>query len=235
MNKLLVGFDTETTGKDPATAEVVQLAAVSMCPETFDINVLFNQTSYPTTGVLPKEASEVHGLYLKQLVYQPRDPWSVKAFVSLLDSLIDHDIFLVTYNGESYDVPVIAKLEKNINNYKHIDVYRIVQRTPELFKHGLSLGDVYEGVTQEVLGGAHEAVVDVIGTFQVMKHAMELLDMGAGELHAWLEVPQVLEVCYFGKHKGKLFKDIPAGYLSWVKKNWTDIPPDLMATINEYA
>ena len=144
------------------------------------------------------------------------------------------DSMIVTYNGETYDMPILSRYGFDLG-LPHIDVYRIVQRTPALFKHGLKLGDVHEGLFQEPLDGAHDAIPDVAGTLRVMNYCMELLEMTAEELHAWLEIPQVLEICYFGKHVGKKFSSIPAGYLRWIRDSWDDIPVDLMATINEHT
>lgn len=236
MAKTLVGFDLETNGKDPLVAEILQLGAITTDSEEWDLNILFNQKSFPTSGKIEEEASFVHGIYLQDLVYQPSDAISATTFIAALISMREAglNLMMVTYNGETYDLPILKRYGFDLD-IPHIDVYRIVQRTPALFKHGLKLGDVHEGVFQEPLDGAHDAIPDVAATLRLMKYCMELLDMTAEEIHAWLAVPQVLEVCYFGKHAGTLFKDIPSGYLGWIKKKWTDIPPDLMATIDEYA
>ena len=235
MNKLLVAFDTETTGVDPKTAEVVQLAAVSMCPFSLDMNVVFNQLSYPASGVIPKEASEVHGIYFEDLLFQPRDSDSIAAFVALLFVKgLENEVILITYNGRTYDVPVIERHAPSICTYRHIDVYQIVQRTEALFTHGLKLGAVYHGLFKKELKGAHEAVSDVVATLEVFQECLKTLGMTIDQLIDWLDTPQILETCYFGKHAGVKFCDVPKGYLRWVKNNWTELTPDMKLTLETY-
>jgi len=232
MAKTLVGFDTETNGKDPKIAEILQIGAITTDSVEWDLNILFNQKSYPTSGKIEQEASTVHGIYLADLKFQPSDAISSTTFIATLISMQEAglDLMMVTYNGETYDMPILARYGFDLD-IPHIDVYRIVQRTQALFKHGLKLGNVHEGVFQEPLDGAHDAIPDVAATLRLMKHCMELLDMTVEEIHAWLAVPQVLEVCYFGKHAGTPFSEVPWGYLQWIKENWTDLSPDMVATL----
>ena len=235
MAKTLVGFDLETNGIDTKTAEILQIGAITADPVEWDLNILFNQKSYPTSGKIEQSASDVHGIYLADLKFQPSDHISCATFVATLVSMQEAglDLMLVTYNGETYDIPIIKRYGFGLV-IPHIDVYRIVQRTPELFKHGLKLRDVHEGVFQKPLDGAHDAVPDVTATLRLMKHCMELLSMTAEEIFMWLAKPQVLEICYFGKHAGKPFGAIPRGYLRWVKDNWTDLSPDMAATLEKH-
>jgi len=234
MSKTLVGFDTETNGKDPKIAEILQIGAITTDSAEWDLNILFNQKSFPTSGKIDQGASDVHGIYLEDLKFQPSDAVSATTFTAMLVSMQEAglDLMMVTYNGEAYDMPILKRYGFDLG-LPHIDVYRVVQRTEALFKHGLKLGAVHEGVFQEPLDGAHDAVPDVAATLRLMKYCMELLAMTAEEMHAWLEIPQALEVCYFGKHAGTPFAKIPRGYLRWVKENWTDLSPDMAATLAE--
>lgn len=237
MAKTLVGFDTETTGKDPKTAEVLQIGAVVTNPNNWDTQILYNQKSRPSSGVIDPEASEVHGVYMEQLQFQPSDETNIFTFSALLDSMQEAlgNVVVVSYNGEFYDLPILRRGEGPDFVYPHIDVFRIVQRVDALFKHGLTLSDVYAGVFQETLEGAHDAVPDVKATIRLLQYIMELLDQDIEGLLLWMEEPVVLEKVYFGKHVGKLFKAVPRGYLRWIKEEWDDIQPDLALTIDHYV
>jgi len=231
---ILVAFDTETNGVDPAEAEIVQLGAVSMCPLNFDMNIVFNQQSFPTSGQIPKEASEVHGVYIEDLTSSPSDHHSVQAFCSLLEDIgKEEQVVLASYNGESYDVPLTNRY-RSVSHLPHIDVFKIVQRTPDLFKYGLKLSLVYEGYLGKPLDGAHDAIIDVVATLEILEKYMKETGKSVHDLLAWLEKPQVLEVCFFGKHAGKPFSAIPKGYLKWVSLNWETLSPDMAKTLEHY-
>ena len=237
-NELLVGFDCETTGKDPKTAEVVQLGAVTMCPETFDMNVLYNQKAYPSSAVISLEASQVHGLYVKDLLSQPKDPYVVLAFASMLQALDDsqgwQDIVLVSYNGESYDGPLLCRYEPLLAGYNHIDVMRIVHRFPEMFGMKLKLSEVYQYYLGKPLDGAHDAIIDVVATLEILEKFMKETRKTCTEIIQEMSTGTVLTTCFFGKYAGKDFDEVPTKYLRWIKANWTDLSKDMAATLNYY-
>lgn len=230
----LVAFDTETNGTDPSTAEIVQLGAVSMCPLSHDLNIIYNQQSFPTSGQIPEGASEVHGVFIKDLLSSPSDHLSVQAFCALLEDMgKEETVVLVSYNGESYDVPLTNRY-RSIAHLSHIDVFKIVQRTPDLFQHGLKLGLVYQGYLGKPLDGAHDAIIDVVATLEILSKYMKETSRSVTDLLEWLEEPQVLEVCFFGKHAGKHFSTLPKSYLKWVSENWETLAPDMAKTLEYY-
>jgi len=60
------------------------------------------------------------------------------------------------------------------------------------------------------------------------------LDMGS-TLDKMMEIstkPVLLSRMYFGKHKGKMFRDIPKDYLQWLSA--TDLDENMRFTVGHY-
>lgn len=221
----LIGIDTETTSPKPATAEILQIGMVQsdVCGNA---QVIFNMKCRPTSGVVPDEASQVHGIYMDELKYQPLDIYAAYSAGLMLEDI--DEMVMVTYNGESYDLPILQRYGAN-TDYPHIDVFRLVQR--ELFPHGLKLGEVLEGYVGEKLEGAHDAIPDVFATIRILTTYLYRTGKTVHQVVGELAKPIELETCYFGKHQGVPFRKVPKGYLRWVRDNWSDMSADLEHTL----
>lgn len=226
---LLIGLDTETTHEKPEQAELLQLGMVIHDTSADVRHIAYNSRCRPKSGEIPQGASDIHGIYIDELKYQPLDLFvAYAADLVIRDCSNDEDSVLVTYNGESYDLPVLAKYGVQFG-LPHIDVYRIVQRG--WFQHGLKLGEVYEGATGNKLEDAHDAIPDVNATLDVLLEYLKQTGKTAEQVAAELAKPIELEVCYFGKHAGTPFRSIPRGYLRWVRDNFTGKSVDLEHTL----
>jgi DNA polymerase III epsilon subunit-like protein len=231
---LLLGLDTETTGIDIKTCEVVQLGAVIMTPDTFDKNIFYNCMAFPDSGEIPESASDVHGIYIRDVLSSPCDDIVCQNFSASVKILQQKfTVIAVTYNGESYDMPLLARYGFG-EGLLHIDVYRIVQRMQGMWQHGLKLSEVHEGYLGRKLGNAHDAISDVVGCLRILEKFMTESHMDLQGILNWLSTPLELEVCHFGKHKGVRYEGVPTGYLAYIRKNWDYINPDLLKTINRY-
>ena len=122
---ILVALDTETTDKYPSTAEIVQIAAVGSTAKG-DKDVLYNGLCCPSSGEISVEASEIHGYYIEDLKQYPCDLYASWYLEQLLkDMQAEATMILVTYNGESYDLPILKRY--GVKSYTHhIDLYRLV-------------------------------------------------------------------------------------------------------------
>ncbi|HYK12137.1 MAG TPA: UvrD-helicase domain-containing protein [Gemmatimonadales bacterium] len=97
-----VTFDTETTGKDPATAEIVDLAAVRVVDGT--IVDKFSRLIRPEHGI-PSAVAKIHGYSDADVADAPSfaEVWpAFKAFVGT-------DL-MVAHNGMEFDVPILRRL-----------------------------------------------------------------------------------------------------------------------------
>lgn len=230
--KLLVGIDTETTTASPETAELLQIGAAVLHVDTGIIDIVMNVHCKPRSNEIPEDASNIHGIYMEQLVYKPYDVMASWQLDLLLKDIADGaGVCLVTYNGKSFDLPVLQRYGI-MPNMPHIDVYHIVQR--RLWQHGLKLTEVYESYLGVDLDEAHDAIPDIMATLAILRRFMAEVGWTAEQVIQWLETPIVLDVCPFGKHKGTAFQDIPKGYLRWCRENWDNPSPDLAHTLDFY-
>lgn len=230
--KLLVGIDTETTTAHPETAELLQIGAAAFHVDTGVINVIMNALCRPTSNEIPEDASNIHGIYMEQLIYKPYDQMVAWQLGLMLKDIVSETTpCLVTYNGESFDLPILHRYGI-LTDIPHIDVYRIVQR--QLWPHGLKLTEVYESYVGQELDEAHDAVPDILATIAILNKFRLESKMSIEEVVNWLREPIILTICPFGKHKGIPFSDIPRGYLRWCKENWGNPSPDLAHTLDFY-
>lgn len=97
-----VTFDTETTGKDPATAEIVDLAAVRV--EDGRIVDRFTTLVHPEHGI-PSAVAKIHG-------YQDSDVADAPSFAEAwprFRAFVGTDL-MVAHNGMEFDVPILRRL-----------------------------------------------------------------------------------------------------------------------------
>lgn len=176
--KRICVLDLETTGVYWNSDAPIQIAAIVCDGQGRTIDE-FNE-KIKTTHAINPEASEVHGIYAKDLVNCRSEKDVLRAFVSWM---IGNDVdCLLTYNGKAFDVPMLnCRCEKlglhQIQEFNkdsdqalpHIDgwhdcVYPAKQAN--LFDLKTKLGRRWKlTMVADVLGidseGAHDAYVDV--------------------------------------------------------------------------
>ena len=97
-----VTFDTETTGKDPGTAEIVDLAAVRV--DGGKIVAEFSTLIRPEHGI-PSAVAKIHG-------YQDADVADAPSFAEAwpgFKAFVGADL-MVAHNGMEFDVPILRRL-----------------------------------------------------------------------------------------------------------------------------
>jgi hypothetical protein len=144
-------FDLETTGVDVATCEVVQAAVVeATTTSTGGINVAdaVSRSMLFYAANIPAGATAVHGITAEMVADCKPFGAVVRSFVQ---ALCEPDVVIVTFNGCSYDIPIIARYARSVGGIRlpgrellssekieihlrqrHIDVMRLwwrVQRT----------------------------------------------------------------------------------------------------------
>jgi DNA polymerase III subunit epsilon len=205
----LAVLDLETTGVDPLTARIVEVAIVSERSET-----LFH--SYVNPGIpIPAEATAVHGIDYARVATRPRFG-DVAGFV--LEAL--HGRVVAGYNALAYDVPLL--------NAELLRVQRPPVAGPVL--DGLLMWRALEphtlaGATQRFLGrdlpGAHTALADACATAEVIGAISRLYSLpdDARALAQRFVPPSKVTPdgrLTVGKHKGRLLREVPRDYLQWM-------------------
>jgi len=166
LERPLVFFDLETTGLDTKTARIIEIALIKLFPDNTTDSFL---TLINPEMVIPKEATEVHGINNFDVMDKPTFK---EIAVDVMSVIKDSD--LAGYNIVSYDVPILlneikrAGLFYSIDNVKLIDVMKIFK-----LKERRDLSAAFRFYCDKELEGAHSALVDTQATLDIFKAQTE--------------------------------------------------------------
>lgn len=247
----IICVDIETTGTNKKIDSIIQISAVRI--------VLNDDNSISYTGeefnsyINPgpnahwtKQAIEKTGLTPEFLMHAPSPEKVLKSF----HEWVKDDDNILTYNGNSFDIPFIKKamrevgLSFNIAGRKCYDSLYI-----ETVLNSRKLEEVYKryngGRTMEEDGlDAHNSLSDVKATVSVFEKQIGIVtknniaietDNTGGGMIGRDDTNQM--VFLVGKHKGELIKEVikeDPSYVTWFIKDAAD--PDIFAAIKaEYT
>lgn len=231
FSRPLVALDLETTGTDPKTSRIVQMAVIKtgIGPEfkVTKTSSLFNP------GIpIPAEATEVHGITDEMVKNQPTFAEKAPKLWSFIASCD-----LLTYNGNRFDIPLLFEefarcgITWDLSGINFIDAMRIYQ-----IYEKRDLAAAVKRYTGKVLEGGHDAMVDTTATVEVFMQQLEqhadLPDTMEGlnilcnndkeriDLYGKFAKDKEGDYIYtFGKHMNKKCKDVvkeDPGYSSWM-------------------
>ncbi|WP_316355938.1 putative quorum-sensing-regulated virulence factor [Candidatus Neptunichlamydia sp. REUL1] len=201
-------FDCESTGLDPKKDRLIEIAAAIF---TFD-GILDSKEALIDPGILiPKHTIEIHHITDEMVRGKP----SAKDVVAdYLNFIGDH---IVVGHGISFDLTLLDSESKrsyvgsNLLKQKYIDTLRMARLYGESPTNSLETLRKHFNIEAY---GAHRAMNDVIVNIEVFKHLSRKFKT-TEELMKRLEKPIALKLMPLGKHKGRLFGDIPVEYLRW--------------------
>lgn len=232
MNKPIVFFDLETTGKNPNPDKVriIEISAKKVDPETLEeIDKLYFKCSNDGVPIDP-DATERHGMVEADLVGKPTFQECAK---KTFDFFQGCDVG--GYYCSVFDIPILyysfirAGLTwdyKNINNY---DIYSLYRK----FNPG-KLGDVYKKYTGKDLEDAHHATADIDATLDIYREMRKRNEeFESSDLNYFsdrLDLPgnfkiRILEngakeiYVDFGKWKGTCIDKVEKSYFRWMMDN----------------
>jgi len=114
-----VVWDLETTGLDPKTCEIVEVAALRI----EDGEIVDSYTAILNHDIdIPEQASNIHGITREKAKAEGVDP--VKGIERLLDLITGWEA-TVTHNGHRFDIPFLLETLKRLWGPESKDVYRI--------------------------------------------------------------------------------------------------------------
>lgn len=233
LTRPIIVFDLETTGLDPATDRIVELAAVKLWPDgaTEEKCRKFNPLR-----PIPQEASAVHGITDDDVKDEPpfykvaRGEKGVAAFFA--------DSDLAGFNIIDFDIPLLKnELERagetlDLTDVSVVDAFKIfVTRESRDLSAAVKF---YCGKQHET---AHSALGDVQATLDVLKAQLERyedLPETPAEIDASVRHPDAVDragklrwqdgeiAVSFGKHKGRTLKYLSReepDYLHWMIQN----------------
>lgn len=154
--KRLICFDVESTGVDPATDRIVQIAW--KCDDDAAISLLVNPCR-----PIPAESTEVHGITDEMVEHKP-------TFQDLAPAL--HEVFrrgdLLGFNISNFDVPLLweefyrSQIVWDLSENRILDAGTLFKRREQR-----TLAAALQFYCAKTLEGAHNALNDVNATMEV--------------------------------------------------------------------
>lgn len=223
-------FDLETTGTNVTLDRIVEIAIVKLYPDGREEE--YYKRINPTIPI-PKETSEIHGIYDADIKDAP-------TFSDLADELAAFigDADLAGYNSNKFDIPVLAEEflrcqhPFDIRARKFVDVQNIFHKMEQR-----TLAAAYQFYCQSTMENAHNALYDTRVTLDVFRAQLEryqdlaknvdgLAEFSRQGNVEWYDFAGRLaknakgQVMYnFGKHKGKTVEEVAEnepGYYGWM-------------------
>ena len=225
----IVFFDLETTGVNISKDRIVETSQPPVHPNgkeeqrTIRVN--------PEMPI-PKEASEVHGIYDEDVKECPTFKEIAKELARFMEGCD-----LGGYNSNRFDVPLLAEeflrvgVDFDMRKRKFVDVQTIFHKMEQR-----TLSAAYRFYCDKCLEDAHSAAADTTATYEVLKAQLERygdkLENNIEFLSKFSTQNNTVdfagfivynekgeEVFNFGKNKGvpveKVLKEQP-GYFSWI-------------------
>lgn len=232
--KPLLFFDLETTGVDTAKDRIVQIASIKIDVDgsVEEKNVLIN----PEMSI-PVEASEVHGIYDKDVADKP----IFKAYAKGMYEYFS-ECDLGGYNIKRYDIPLLVEefLRAGIEpDFSFSNVYDVFEMYCGL--NPRTLEAAYLNYTKKEMKNAHDALADTTCTFELYQSMLE--KHGEGTLNEHMDTSEVVDysrkfvrdennniIYNFGKDKGNIVKPKDS-FLDWMLRQ--DFTMDTKRWVNK--
>ena len=240
-------LDTETTGKDYKTAEIIEAGFVIREDNNWTI---FQELHKPIDGPIPAMVESI--CYITNKMVEDKSTFidSSDTFRSVIDGYSNG--YLVAHN-HFYDMRVLERHGINTENHTWLCTWRMSKKLfngmegientnlPYLrFALGLDVPIELHchraGNDSFITGKLLEALIDLMESIGLLN----LEEPYGPQIIKWLAEPVIYDRFPFGKHKGELLTDIPHSYWQWAMKNtdWfneeaDNFDPDLAASIHK--
>lgn len=229
LTRPIACVDLETTGTSVIHDKIVEISIIKIHPDgRKEIKTRRINPQMP----IPKEASDVHGIYDEDVVSEP----SFKELANGIKQFLDNSD-LCGFNSNKFDFPILteeflrAGIEVNFRDRSLVDVQQIFFK-----KEPRSLSAAYKFYCDKEIENAHSAEADALATLEVLYAQLdkyEDLEKNVEFLGKFSQGDDVLDysrrvkllngipVFNFGKHKDKplaeVFKKEPS-YYDWIMK-----------------
>lgn len=260
IKKPLAFFDLETTGVNPVTDRIVEIAIVKAMPNG---ELLTKVWKVNPTIPIPLEASAIHGIYDKDVANEPTFKQLAKNVEQFLEGAD-----LAGFNICKFDIPMLveeflrADVNFEVSNRKIADAQKIFHlMEPRTLSAAYKF---YCGNDITSLGGnAHSAEIDTLATYHVLNEQVKryegqsIKDSVSGRV--WTPVANDMETLHqlstsntvdlagrmaynakgeavftFGKHKDRPVSEVlqkEPSYYDWMMKG--DFPLETKRRLTE--
>lgn len=238
---LFLVLDCETTGTDPVTDGVVEVAAVLT---SGDETLAFDSMPVNPGRPIRPEASAVHHMVDADVAFAPP-----------LDRAVEEVIASVMLGQDRYEVDAYVAhnapfdrgfLGGHLSAAPWLDTYRAAKRyLPDLPGHSnqylrYALRLPVPHVSDDPLLAPHRALGDAIVTAALLRYLLagpareDYQRLGVRGLAEHVDSPLLLTTCNFGKHAGKPWAEVPRDYLAWMLRQQPGFDPDTTFTAEHY-
>lgn len=211
QKEVFVCLDCETTGLDVMSDRIIEVAAVRF---TFGGELQVCEALVDPQYPISESALAIH--HINQTMVTGK-PLIREVLPQLLATIGSH---IIIGHGVSFDIEFVAraaaeaKIPCGIVSNKMIDTLRLARH------YGQSPSNSLEQLARHFnieFEDSHRALADVRANIAVFKHLVSKY-RSVEEVFKILSSPIKMKVMPLGKHKGRLFSEIPLEYLEWAAK-----------------
>lgn len=217
-----VCIDCESTGLDPQNDRVIEVAVAVFTLE----GILEQYDTLVDPGIpIPPSSIEIHHITDEMIAGRPKIEEVLPMVFKMIGRhpIVGHQV--------KFDIDILAKaaerfeLPCTIKNNQVIDTLRLARKYGESPINSLQKLREHFNIEFE---GPHRALSDVIVNIEVFKHLAKPYKT-MRQMEDVLSKPIAMRTMPLGKHKGRLFKDVPLQYLKWAVMQ--DFDQDLLFSI----
>ncbi|PIS02632.1 MAG: DNA polymerase III subunit epsilon [Chlamydiae bacterium CG10_big_fil_rev_8_21_14_0_10_42_34] len=219
---IFVCLDCESTGLDPQTDRLIEVAAKKF---TFEEVLQEFETLVNPECDIPQISQDIHNISKEMLEGKPK---AIDILPELLKMIDGH---ILVGHGIGFDIALIAaeakrcQIPNKIEKQPFLDTLRMARLYGESPINSLERLRQHFNIQAE---GAHRAMNDVTVNIEVFKFLSKSYKT-TEQLFKILEKPIKLKMMPLGKHKGRRFDEIPLEYLLWAERKNFD--QDLLYSI----
>lgn len=242
LKRPLAVIDLETTGINPGTDRIVELAIVKIMP---DGTRQVKRKLINPEMIISKTVSDIHGITNEMV----KDAPTFKQVANEVKQFLDN-CDLGGYNSNKFDIPVLVEeflrvgIDFKFESRKLVDVQKIFyQMEPR------TLSAAYKFYCNKELVNAHSAEADVMATWEVLDAQLARYPQLGNTIESILKVigeEEIVDfarrmivqegkiVFNFGKHKGKGVEDVfrmERSYYDWMMQG--DFPQHTKQKLTE--
>lgn len=201
----MIVLDFETTGLQPGyrPVEIAWLEFDSIYKVSQSVTSLID----PQIPIEPG-AQKVHGISSEMLAGMP----TLEEFLQgeHADKFADEHVLVVAHNA-AFDLPMFAPFCKKATSLCTMRLAQALYPTAE--NHKLqTLASMFAVEVEPT----HRAMADVGACFELLRTIAKKEDKSIDELLVVASYTSPESLMPFGKHKGKMIKDLPSDYVAWL-------------------
>lgn len=221
-NDVFVCIDIESTGLDPTSDRIIEIAGAKF---TFNKIIETFDTLIDPEINISQESQAIHNISKDMVQGKPK----IKDILPETLKFINNHVIIG--HGIKFDIDIISneamrnQIVCNIHEAKYIDTLRLARLYGESPFNSLKELSKHFNLEFE---GAHRALNDVKANIEIFKKLSTTFTT-TSQIFKRLEKPILLKKMPLGKHKGRLFSEIPVEYLKWAAGK--DFDQDLLYSI----